>query len=210
MDRLRLGLVGLFVALVAGCVTDGDRTLVILNNKPPESDCTVSAEEGGFYLSSGVLDLETSTQPYIFTPIVRSDAEFSAGEPNGNLIFFEGADVVLEDTATDASRALIMALTENWTGRTHYFSGSVDPGGIAVVKYPLIDREQANEIAGHINAGHVAAPVMVRARSRIFGNIDGSQIASPYFTYPIDICIGCVPLPDPLDMDDVRCFGDQY
>jgi len=128
MDRLRLGLVGLFVALVAGCVTDGDRTLVILNNKPPESDCTVSAEEGGFYLPSGVLDLETSTQPYIFTPIVRSDATFSATEPNGNLIVFEGADVVLEDTATDASRALIGALTDNWTARTTSRAASTRAG----------------------------------------------------------------------------------
>lgn len=191
------------LALVAttACTADGSLTVLILYDKAPESDCTVSSALG-LSVSSGTLDLD-SGQGYTFNALVRNGASAVTGAPNQNVAIIEGADVRLESASTKRSEEVIDALGPGRL-RTQYATTIVAPGGgTAVVTYYVVDPEQALALGEIVEPGE---SVQVIARSRVFGKLDGTAFASTYFGYPVTLCHDCVPPPEE---GEVSCYGDQ-
>jgi hypothetical protein len=71
-------------------------------------------------------------------------------------------------------------------------------GGLTASIYTLIDFEQSMALAAGMTAGE---QIQVVGASRVFGEIDGNGVDSPFFNYPITLCIGCLTAPG--------CFGNQ-
>jgi hypothetical protein len=198
MNRLRRSacLTAVLGTLAAGCVA-GDPTLSILYNTMPGAECSVSAT-GTSQLPDGWLDLappeEEPLRGYTFTPVVRNSASAVSGSPNLRSVQLGGADTELLAGPTSRSADLVSGLG-NAGQRSVLFSGLVQPNsGQAGLRYLVIDNEQAALLAGALAENE---EVQLLARTRVFGKMDGSEIVSPWYDYPITLCKGCLEEPGP-------------
>ena len=184
-----------FALFTAACTAQDNITFAIIKNQVPEEGCIIPTSDDGLYISTGRLDVSElpggiANPGYVFTPLVRNGASSVAGNPNENVIFLGGADVELLAGTTQASLQLLEQLASaGMDKRTQLVSGSVSPGGTAAMGFFAIDADQTAAIAGFLAPGE---QVQVVARISIFGRIDGSEIVSSNFDYPITVCNGCL------------------
>ncbi len=198
MKVKRIACLGL---LLLGCSVD-NLSLLILYNKAAESDCSVVGE-AGLRVPSGVLDLEAG-QGYVFNALVRNSVVAAPADLNRHVAFIEGADVELAAASTLRSQEIVDLLGPG-KNRTQYSTADVNPGGgMNVVQFFIIDPEQAQALGEIVGADE---RVQILAKTRVFGTLDGDQIASPYYSYPITLCSQCID--DPKMGEPARCFGDQ-
>ena len=205
MDRLRLlpGVVSsLFLVssglALAGCA-DPASSVVVLANVVPNDDCSIPAEEGSLTRGAGTFDVDVGV-PYLVTPILRNGTVGNQTNPNLRLFMVKGADIELKPTTSQASVDVINALATD-RFRTSFFSQTVEPdGGIASVGFPGIAADQTATLRGLLGTGGVTVLVSFR----IFGDMDGSEISTPDFDFPVTVCNGCIadPMPDP---DETVC-----
>jgi hypothetical protein len=193
MNRLAVALVA---ALSGACVAD-NTTIYILQNQVIGANCTVSGDIHAVGLTEGRLDV---TEPvpgfgfpnpgYTFGPVVVNSAVAPTTMPNLHIVFLNGGDVELRAGPSTRSQDIINSLVAaNDNKRTVRFSASVTPGGSAGVPYDIIDGEQTQRINGLIGE---TESIQLIAHTTVFGTIDGGDIVSAPFDYPVTVCKGCL------------------
>lgn len=189
--RGRLWAIALLLALGAGCTEN--YSIVILRNSPSEEEC--SADLGGeLFQGAGDLDVTsplpdgTSNPGYVLTPVVQSGVApppGNAGNPMGHLAFVEGAEIEIVSDGSEASNRVVSALASaGVASRIELFSVGVTPGGLTGFAFKVIDAQQTQVMNGALSTGEI---VVVRTRTRIFGEIDGNDFESTVFTYPVTL-----------------------
>jgi hypothetical protein len=198
----RLGVGALWLACVLGgaaCTTDSNLGLLILRNKAadPAADCILDDSEDGLFLASGTLNVADPGTGYQFHGLVLNGLQTSmaGGQPNRNIVVLQGADVEIMASNSPASQAAVAALAGD-VGRSQFFGESIRPGDTSLASYLLLDAGQEAALRSVIGTDFV----QIIARTRVFGEANGSEIASPWFDYPVTLCTGmlcaddfCVP-----------------
>ncbi|MBI4509724.1 MAG: hypothetical protein HY698_08800 [Deltaproteobacteria bacterium] len=187
-------LASLCLAAAAGC-TEQNGSLVILQNQPfGEENCEVSGTRSDVYVPFGMLDLDAQL-PYLIRPLLMNGAVAVEGQLALHYAFLKGADIQLLPGPQQTSIDLINSLKTEAV-RTQRFSGSVSPnGGTAATIFPAIDADQAVVLATRVPVGSF---VSVVARITVFADMDGGEIATEPFDFPITLCQDCrsAPLDD--------------
>jgi hypothetical protein len=193
MNRFAVAL----VAVLSGACTADSTTVYILQNQVIGAGCTVSGDIHAVGLSEGRLDVTeplpgfVSANPgYTFGPVVVNAAVTSTTMPTLHIVFLQGADVELRSGPSTRSQDIINSLAAaNDTKRTVRFSAAITAGGSTGVPYDIIDGEQTQRIGGLIGESE---SVQLIAHTSVFGTIDGGDIVSAPFDYPVSVCKGCL------------------
>lgn len=207
MTRKRVTGFMLGAAVLAGglACTDSGGSLVVLYNRTPEralATCAASASEGSF-LPSGTLDL-IGGKGYTLTPLIQNNATAGTGGALTRSVFLTGADTKLEPGLTDDSEALVAALGADRSQR-QLFTGIVAAGGgLAAVPYQVITDAQATALKARVAAGQ---SIQIVAATKVRGDMDGGDVTSSEFRYPITLCHGCLV---PREPDATVCAAFQY
>lgn len=197
MTRLAVITSLLAVALVGGC-TD-NYSVIILRNIDPSDTCEVSpsttvSRGSGFLDVTPELPDGTFNTGYILTPEIRNPtgapvvSATRPGNPNAHIFYLRGVDVQVlagpDPNSESAVRALQAAGLAN---RTILIGGSIEPNGTLGLGFPIIDAAMVQALQGA-----VIIPAQVVVRVVAFGKIDGTDIESPPFDYPVTLCEGCL------------------
>ncbi|MCP4446158.1 MAG: hypothetical protein GY811_12550 [Myxococcales bacterium] len=172
-----------------GCVDAAD-PLLILRNQAPGDSCTISDDVSADHLSSGRIDVLQidEVDGYLFTPLVENRAVWS--ERADRLAFFEAAVVRLKFADDFFSAGELSTLKAD--GLSHFtqpFSGSIAAEGQSHFIFEIIPKAMLEEMEGKLaddDSTRVTAEIEIR------GSIEGSDVSSPTFTYPIVVCKGCL------------------
>lgn len=210
-----------------GCAAD-PTAFIILQNSLPEVEegaipgeivCSLNPMLSAPSIPNGFLDLE-SPQAYTFSPLLRGGLPEDENSVTRRHIMLKGADVFLAPGPSQDSIDLIASVPPDHLRRTTLTSGTIPPGDtFFAMSYPLIDTTQALELSDR-----TSGPVQIVARTQVFGTVDGNDVVSDFFEYPITLCRDCVfdegdrlydpegnPLPDTSGrVGSTGCFGDQY
>jgi hypothetical protein len=167
----------------AGC-TDADQPIIILQNQVPDEGCIIPVGTGSGFRPRGIIDTQ-SAAGYLFTPLVQNNAVSISGNPNARLATIQGAEVGL--TLQDPS----VTVAEGDLSFTKRFSGTIQPdGGLTSFSFTIIDKRVLDAIAGVIESPDQRFEVL--AEIKVFGTMAGGDLESVPFTYPVDVCEGCM------------------
>ena len=185
------------VAIVATSCTDAGSPLIIMQNQVPGDGCEVSSSLGDAYNPRGRIDTNAGAG-YLFTPLVQNVATVESGNAHLRAVFVEGADIdisiqsgFLTDEALaaldDATRARLDSLTKF----SKRFSGVVEAsGGMTSFAFTVIPLELMEEfLAPGLVDGQLLELVV---DVQVYGDLGGGEVTSPVFSYPIDVCKGCM------------------
>ena len=199
MVRLhRLALFAAWSGLLATGCTEGGESFFIVQNQVPDTGCVVPSALTTNFISRGRIEA-TAAGGYLFTPVVQSLVEESATGQSDRVLFVEGADVTLSFQEGTFSEAEVGSLRE--AGLANFrqaFSGAVFPGSTTSFAFEIIPQPMLAELAGVIGAG---GSTIVTAEVVMFGSLDGGDVEAQPFTYPIEVCDGC------LRIDRGACAG---
>jgi hypothetical protein len=184
MIRAKYGVVGaaLAVASVIGSGCADYSGLLILQNQPVSPDTCSASTDRGVFISHGFA-LVGAGGGYVFAPLIQSALVNREDTMNGDIVAIHSADVELQAVDSADSKAVIDALQE-LKGANRKVSGSVDPGGVITVTFPVIDSAQAMAMGTKVALGQ---SVEIIARVRVFGDTAGTEVSSQDFYYPITI-----------------------
>jgi len=203
----KLSLTLTLTATVCGLAFDGcggpTGEFFILHIQVPAEGCVIPADRNAPYKGEGVLDVRVPTPrpdiAYELFPLLENDltSEGQGGvEPNRIALAGFDVDINFVD-GSDAARAFFesLALDPSTQALLHYqvpWSGSVDPaGGTTSTSTNAFPAETARRLrdSGVLTDGSVA---LVDAKVRAFGHKLAGSITSDVFTYPIQVCDGCL------------------
>lgn len=176
---LSLLLAGAFASQI-GCVDAAD-SLRILNNQEPQEGCQTTNADTGNFISFGRIDVAADFG-YLFTPVVENRTRGS--DLTDRVAFVSGAVVNLElpDGVTEPAQSNLISFRQP-------FSGSIESGGTATFAFELISKDLLDHLAPQIGDGEV---VRIFAEVEMKAEIDGSEVSSPIFTYPIEVSNGLI------------------
>tara|TARA_R110002073_G_scaffold320759_3_gene496416 strand:+ start:48624 stop:49382 length:759 start_codon:yes stop_codon:yes gene_type:complete len=201
---LSMLVVGAF-ATQTGCVDAGE-TLRILRNQAPDPNCEVPTGEEASFLSSGIIDVAASSG-YIFTPLVESRAV--EDDATDRRTFLDGAVVKLKfaDEFFDAG-TLTRLEEEGLSYFTQPFTGSIASNSTAALKFEIVPKRLLEEMQANLGDGEITR---ITAEIELRGSIDGGDVNSPTYNYPIEVCNGCLSndlgLCADLATDEIRTGG---
>jgi len=161
----------------AGC-TDSGKTLLIVQNQVAGDGCVISSSISGTYLGRGIIDTNASIG-YIFNPVVQNRA--TASKNATRVAFIEGYEVDI--SFPDGSVTADSSLT-SFSRRT---SASIFPGGNTGMSFEIVPVELLESLG--LAAGE---SVELVAEVSVFGTMDGGDVESTPFAYPITVCNGCM------------------
>lgn len=174
----------------------------VVQNQVPGPGCAIPATKSGLYQGSGVLDVRVPAGgggAYLLMPLLQNDlpAEGDMGaEPNRiALTGFEIAIRFVDGPGTAADFFAQLAADPATAALLHYqtaWSGSVAPGGgNTAAMTSAFPAETARRLrdAKILAAGSL---VRVNAQIRASGRKLTGAVKSDVFTYPIEICDGCL------------------
>lgn len=180
----------MITAATAGCVADhSDSPVLILYNKVPGEDCTITSDDSGVGYARGSIDAQSSTG-YLFTPLIKNYGQTtSAVSMEQRLAFLQGADIRLGLDETvfpqDARQA--------WAGDdllnfSMGFSAVVDPnGGTTGMAFEIIPAPLLVGMRDYLGP----EPTSVQVSIDLFGTMGGGDFHSQTFNYWVDVCNGC-------------------
>lgn len=168
------------LAIQVGCV-DADASIRILRNQAPENGCEIPADDGADFLPRGIIDTEAESG-YLFTPLVENRGIISAEAER--LFFIEGANVDLffQNGITPPSDEAQVRFRQP-------LSGSIPAGELATFAFEIVQKPVLEDLAGQLGDGE---STLVEVDIEILGEIDGGDASSNLFTYPVDVCKGCL------------------
>ncbi len=153
--------------------TDAAQTLLIVQNQIPGAGCSLSNTTGSNFYAKGVIDL-ASTSGYILTPLIQNLGSSPAvNDDNTRIAFIEGYDVDLKS----ADGSLIANGSFSSLAAAAVFPGSSVAMTIEVLPNELLSSQVGNTIVAEVT---------------MFGKIDGGDVESNTFAYPIEVCSGCL------------------
>ena len=199
-QRIRLLWAALAALVTAsGCTTDSGGSMYIVQNQVPGDDCVIAPSPGMFY-SSGVIDTNAGTG-YVFTPVVKSLITASTNASNPRVIAMRGADVDISFTAGPFDAAEEADLRDDRLTRfSTAFSGSLSPGLSASFSFVVVPTGLLDAIAAAGSSAQLSVEVTV------FGDLDGSDVESDPFIYPVEVCNGCLLI----DNGDCAGLGEDF
>ena len=190
---------------LSACADGGD-TIQILRNQLPQAGCVVPDSDTGTFLPRGRIE-STAADGYLFTPLVENRAVQNAAAER--TVFVNGANVDLKFSGDLFSDGEIKAFND--AGLTRFkqsFSGSIRAGGLASFAFEVLPKGLLEEIDSRLGVGEFA---QVIAEVEVLGSLDGGEIESNLFSYPIQVCKGCLLQNlgscDALISDDVNTGG---
>ena len=197
-------------ALLLGACAEDIPEIFIAQNQAIGDDCAPATGAAVASQGAGILDVFLATQ-YDVTPLIEStlvpsnSVEYrglAAGagglfgnEWEANLITLNRATVEL-----DIPAAVGVAVARSFDIQ---ISGSITPGGQTVVPLTAITPPVVNVLrSSPLIRQSLTTPVTILARIKVSGRTSaGNTVGSNEFTYPINVCYGClldVP-PDAID-----------
>lgn len=168
------------LSTTVGCAAEGAESIQILRNQAPGDECVIPTDTGGEFQPRGRIDVAAGSG-YLFTPLVQSNVEPS--ESAGRWIFVEGADVSLEFVGANAPSGDFGDLL-NFRS---LFSGSIEPGGVSTFAFDVVPKQLLSQLTVNVDD-----PLQVVASIELVGTLDGSDVESNTFNYPVEICNGCL------------------
>ena len=194
----RLALVTL---LLVGCADTGDEGLIILNNTASTESCSFTGAKDQAFNAHGII-WTGSDQGYLLTPLVQSRITLTEGETDETprTIFMTGANVTLSVVATtveDSDSGAFTNASVTLSGAdaqfSKLFSGSLPPSGTANVGFEIIPVATLRTIFNAVNPGPPQSfHAEVLATVSIFGTLNGDDVESPRFQFPVTVCNNCV------------------
>jgi hypothetical protein len=200
-QRIRLSCAAA-LALAAGCTTEAGESMIILQNQVPGAECVVPSTRGTF-LGHGRIDVQAA-EGYIFTPLVTSLVIPDMTKQSPRIVAVRGADVDLTFPGDFFSSDEEADLRDSRLTRfSTAFSGSIDPGGDTSFAFIIIPRGLLSRLDEVLGDGD---EVEVTAKVSVFGDLDGEDVGSVPFVYPVDVCDGCMKI------DNGPCdgLGDSF
>lgn len=163
-----------------GC-TDGGQSILIVQNQVPGDACSLNASGAGVGLGRGVIDV-ASPSGYVFNPVVRNLSQQPLATENGTRIaFIEGFDVDITYPGAGSCTS-----DASLTTFSRPIGLTVDPSGTGVVSVEIVPQEL---LASCSVSGD--GRIDLTAEVTMFGQMDGGDIETNTFPYPIQVCDGC-------------------
>jgi len=187
------------VLAVAACANQGDEQMYVLNNTAvPGTDCVLTSSTTQPFLAHGEI-WAGSSKGYFLTPLIESRIMQQSGiDPIQNTIQLRSANVELSLKSVSIKHvdgAFETSQPNSSVGTfSALFSGALQPGGTVNVGFEVLPPAKLQEIidgtGGDPYYDTIRAEVL--ATVTIFGDINGSEVTSSPFLYPITICTDCV------------------
>ncbi len=186
-----------------GCAVEDSSMLIVGNSSlAPAPTCAPNANTNTF-VSRGVLDVSLGKQ-YLMYPIIQNQlgnsedvrikpAAVGGGGAQGNGlgdVLVEGNTVLLREATVEFElpEGLPLAFPSELTIPV---SGSIAPGATYAPSLELVSPELADLLVNQINQRGLQVAMLVRLK--FFGTTaSGTEIESTEFTYPLDVCFGCL------------------
>lgn len=193
---IRLAAIASLLALIA-CADN--RSVIIVRNIEPSDSCMVSPTTDvsvlrGFLDVTPVLPNGQFNSGYVMTPEIRNPTAAPSvtptrpGNPSGHIFFIQGIDIQVLAGPDAASETAVTALqAAGLANRTIRLGGSIEPSSTAALAFEVIDAQMLDALQGA-----VTIPAQVVVRIVAFGEMDGSDLESQSFDYPITLCDGCL------------------
>ena len=176
------------LTLGAAACTDSGKSVRVLQNQAPEPGCVVPTDQGAF-IPRGRIDTNADSG-YLFTPLVQSTVTESENGSTDRVMFIEGADVELSFAPGFFSDAEIGGLeSSGLVNFSQAFSGSIFPDGFTSFAFIVVPKPLLDAIGDKLSDG---GATVVTASVTVFGELDGGDIESNPFNYPIEVCEGCM------------------
>jgi hypothetical protein len=192
---------------VAGCSGTPPGEFIILQNQVPNTDCTIPAGLSAIYRSTGTLDVRLiNPDGYLLFPVMQNNFPPPVGQTlDANRIALSSfnVDVDVPDDATGPIADLIRndrASADPATlGKVQYgrlTSGSVaSGGGFTSSSLEVFPAALAGDILTLNASQHVLSTTQTFTaivKVHALGSTLVSSVTSDSFTYPIEICDGCL------------------
>lgn len=183
-------------ALATGCTTDSGGSMIIVQNQVPGADCVIPSDQNSAFYGSGRIDTNAGAG-YLFTPLVQSLVLARGDEPR--VIAMRGADVEISFPSGFFSADEEADLRDDRLTRfSQAFSGSVFPEAQSSFGFVVVPSGLLTRLGGVLGAGDL---VQVSVEVVVFGDLDGANVESDPFIYPVDVCNGCMTI------DNGDCAG---
>lgn len=199
LERRMLGALGLLAAstalLIPACAED-QSSLAIRGVLVPTSDsCTVTADPSALEQLSGAIDVGIAAE--YRAPLLVVNQLVQRGDPNKlrtetSRVQLYQADVRIEDAAGGS-----IARSDGTTAEFSVpITGFVDPGtgtqpGYGITDVLLLDPATVGDLAGTLKATNQAT--LLVAKVVLHGTtLGGNEITTGEWSYPIDVCYGCL------------------
>ena len=179
---------GLLVSALglSACVDGGD-TIQVLRNQLPQAGCLVPDSATATFMPRGRIE-SSAAGGYLFTPLIENRAVPNAAADRN--VFVDGANVDLKFSDDLFSEAEIKAFNDSGLARfKQSFSGSIPAGGLASFAFEVLPKGLLDEIDNRLADGQ---STQVVAQVEVLGTLDGGDIESNLFSYPIQVCKGCL------------------
>ncbi len=187
------------LAAAAGCV-ENPGLLVILGNQVPSLDatthtCSATSTMGAALLGQGVMDLGVGTpQAYMAYPIVqnRLTPRGSAGGFEPNRIMLGGFRITLK-----APPGYDFPWTASVPNQIEpHFPQGLEPSTSLTAAVEVVSQTQGKAILAEFRPGglnpDITQQIVFTAEIRAIGQLNGGEIESDAFRYPIRMCVGCL------------------
>ncbi len=172
------------VTIVATACTDAGSPILIMQNQVPGDGCVVSAALTDNYNPRGRIDTNAGAG-YLFTPLVQNIATVEDDNAHLRIAFIEGADI---DVSIQAGVPDPDASLTKFSKR---FSGVIQPeGGLTTFAFTVVELDLLDQLAASLTDSSQIIELMVDVK--IYGEFGGGSVSSPVFSYPIDVCNGCM------------------
>jgi len=182
---------GLVWLIASACVEDSPAMFIVQNNALGEN-CEITNTSSGVIQGAGVMDLTVARtyQMNLFVENLMAESGSnslgaSAGGPyEGNRVTFSNAIVSI----IGPSNGLRTQLPQN---QEIPISGTLEPGGGAVVQLHAIGSTLGQQLASEIQFRGTVVPLRVQVQFTGL-TTSGSEVESNVFNYPLDVCRGCL------------------
>jgi hypothetical protein len=164
--------------LIGGaCTTDAGQSLVILQNALPGDSC--DGADSAQFISQGVIDV-ASSGGYTMRPVLQNRAIASAGASRRAQLEGYNVDITYPGSGSCSTDASL-------TSFSRLVGVSIEPQSTAILTVELLP---AQLIASCSVSGDDVVDVV--AEIQFFGEMDGGDLESTTFRYPVQVCDGCL------------------
>lgn len=187
------------VAAMGSACSVEESSMLVVGNAFLQDDCVAQPNLEGPFLARGTLDVSIRSQ-YIMFPVLQNQlgpseqvriqaAGAGAGQGSGlDDVLIEGNTIILNEAEVEFELPPgVAGLPSNIRIPT---SGTVFPQGVSSAGIELISPNFGQGLAGVVGAG---TTLTVLVKVRFFGvTASGTEVESAEFSYPLDICNGCL------------------
>ena len=222
---LQLSVVVFTIFIIHGCA-DEPNAIYVLGNTIPQAGCTVAASETGPFRPRGILDIAL-TNRYIMYPTIQNQmlSSATAGMASPPKMSTK-AEAVFTNQLIEGNNVAITGAQIQYSPPPSFPVPMPDQNvtvsavvpvnaGLTSLGLEIIPTDLGNALAnaGALSEKGMIIPVLVHIRFEGISS-SGTVVQSNRFTYPIDICNGClVTYPPSADIPSngiPDCQKDDY